>query len=159
MAGVAGDHRPAQRLAHVADVEAGPAEAGGLPRQVHQELDELRVAPVAVARQPHRLPGRAGFGQLDVARGAAARIAAKGRRRPAIRGAERAEDVLGQRIGRRRNRQHGHRRGGEDGFQVADHCPGSPSGLTHLSSASDRRNITISGDMPMRWLPVAAVTV
>ena len=58
MAPVAGDHRAAARLRHVADQQAGPADRRRFVGEAFEELDQLGMAPVAVARQPHHLPGR-----------------------------------------------------------------------------------------------------
>ena len=58
VAGVAGEGGPAARLADVSDENAGPA--GILVRMHRQPLekrDRLGMAPIAVARQPHHLPG------------------------------------------------------------------------------------------------------
>src|SRR5690606_5360704 len=71
-------HRPAPRLADVADIETGPAELARTDREPLDEGDHLGVAPVAVARKAHRLPARCGFGQQGSAGQAAARIAAEG---------------------------------------------------------------------------------
>ena len=57
---VAGQHRAAARLRDVADEHARPAVDGRhLFGETLEEGDQRRVAPVAVARQPHHLPGRA----------------------------------------------------------------------------------------------------
>src|SRR5205085_8832308 len=58
MAGVAGERRAAAWLADVADQYSGPAGIlVRLDRQPLQQRDHVGVAPVAVARQPHHLPG------------------------------------------------------------------------------------------------------
>ena len=72
MAGVAGQHRAAARLRHVADQKAVPSDLLGLVRQSLEKCDQLRMAPIAIARQPHDLPGRAVDRQRDGARKAAA---------------------------------------------------------------------------------------
>ena len=80
MAGMAGEHRAAARLRHVADQETAPA---GLRRLVGQPLEELhqaRMAPVAVARQPHHLPGLAVDRQRHGAGEAALGVEADGAR-------------------------------------------------------------------------------
>ena len=46
------------------------------------ELDEFRITPIAVARQPHDLPGRPGDRQLDRAGHAAVRVGPDGARGP-----------------------------------------------------------------------------
>ena len=57
MAGMAGDHRAAARLRHVADEETRPAvEATRVARQVLEIVEQARMSPIAVAREPHHLP-------------------------------------------------------------------------------------------------------
>ena len=51
MAGVHGEQRAAARLRHVADEEPAPAISRRLLGQLFDELDQRRVAPVAVARE------------------------------------------------------------------------------------------------------------
>ena len=61
VAGVPGEHRTAARLRHVADQDPGPAGIlVGLGRQPLQQRDHVGMRPVAIARQPHHLPGVAG---------------------------------------------------------------------------------------------------
>ena len=67
VAGVPRGHRPAARLAHVADIEAAPARLLCGLRQAHQEIHQVGMAPVAVPGQAHRLPAWPAFGQLDKA--------------------------------------------------------------------------------------------
>ncbi len=51
-------HRAAARLGDVAEQQARPADLfGRIMRKLLNQRDHLRVAPTAVARQPHRLPG------------------------------------------------------------------------------------------------------
>ena len=74
MAGMAGEHRPAARLRHVADQDAVPARlVVRLCRQPLHQRDEVGMPPIAVARQPHHLPGvaidRQAFGARDAAMG------------------------------------------------------------------------------------------
>ena len=79
VAGVVGRQRPAARLRHVADQDALPAgRLGGLRRESLQERDQFRMTPIAVARQPHHLPGRAVDRQFDAALQTAARVVADG---------------------------------------------------------------------------------
>ena len=59
MAGMAGEHGPAARLRHVADEESAPADFFGFFGEAFEESDQLGMSPVAIARQPHDLPGRA----------------------------------------------------------------------------------------------------
>ena len=96
MAGVAGDHRAAARLRHVADQNAGPA--GILFRLVRQPLyqrDHVGMGPVAIARQPHHLPGIAIDRQSLGARDAAMGIEAEHLRRQRRRQYLAAEQFLG----------------------------------------------------------------
>ena len=82
MRGVAGQHRAAARLRHVADKNAGPmADGRHLARESFEEGDQGRMAPVAVAREAHDLPGGSVDGQGLTAGEAAARIEADGARR------------------------------------------------------------------------------
>ena len=72
MAGVAGDHRTAARLRHVADEEAGPAvERPRVARQPLEIVEQARMSPIAVAREPHHLP----VGAVDRKRDAAGKTA------------------------------------------------------------------------------------
>ena len=100
MAGMAGDHRPAARLGHVADQEAVPAAC---PATSADELldivDELRLAPVAVARQAHHLPVRPVDGQRLAAGHAAIGIGADRPRLARRRHRGLAEQHLGRRPG------------------------------------------------------------
>ncbi len=58
VAGVAGQRRTAARLPDVADQYAGPAGVlVRLDRQPLQQRDHVGMSPIAVARQPHHLPG------------------------------------------------------------------------------------------------------
>jgi hypothetical protein len=69
--------RAAARLRQVADQDAGPAGGlGGERREALEELDQLRMAPIAVARVAHHLPVRPVDRQLDAALQAAARVIA-----------------------------------------------------------------------------------
>ena len=59
MRGVAGQHRPAARLRNVADQNARPdAFLRRLAREALEKGDHRRMAPGAIARQAHHLPGR-----------------------------------------------------------------------------------------------------
>ena len=60
MAGVFGKHRPAARLRHVANQKTAPANFFCVRGKPLDEANELRIAPVAVTRRPHDLPGRSG---------------------------------------------------------------------------------------------------
>jgi hypothetical protein len=59
MAVVAGEHRAAAGLRQVADQEPAPADLWRLLGQPFEELHQVRMAPVAIARQAHHLPGLA----------------------------------------------------------------------------------------------------
>ena len=68
MAGMAGQHRPAARLRHVADKQPRPAvERARVAREPLEIIEELRGAPIAVAREPHDLPVGAVDGERDTA--------------------------------------------------------------------------------------------
>ncbi len=59
MAGMAGEHGSAARLRHVADEEPRPAvERARVACQPLEIIEEARVAPIAVAGEPHHLPVR-----------------------------------------------------------------------------------------------------
>ena len=92
---VAAGHRPAAGLADVADIEPRPADPRHLPRQALDEADHRRVAPVAVAAEPHRLPAGTGLGQRHRARETALGVGAVGLSRIGRGQALGAEDVPG----------------------------------------------------------------
>mmetsp|Transcript_22550 Transcript_22550/g.36660 ORF Transcript_22550/g.36660 Transcript_22550/m.36660 type:complete len:210 (-) Transcript_22550:2704-3333(-) len=72
-------HRPATGLADITDIKAPPTGLfGGKARQVLDEIEGLGMAPVAIARQAHRLPGGPCFGQLLSPRDAALGVTAEG---------------------------------------------------------------------------------
>ncbi len=155
VAGVPAGHRPAARLADVTDVETpAKADVAGRGRQVHQELHHLRLAEVAVPRQPHCLPCRPRFGQLHhpcrTAPGVAAdrhRILRRGR-------SHRAEQPVGKLLGLDRGRK---KKGQEKGAGQ-DHAGISPLGLTKVSRIRPIRNNTTRGAMPIRCDPLMVVT-
>src|SRR5690606_25778085 len=125
-----------------------------------QKADQLGMAPVAVARQAHRLPCRTGFRQLRGARNTALGIETNRDGLAPGRAGRGAKDTAGQRGGCRGldqakpgQRQHG------GGQEFTDHCAASPFALTQISRTSARMNITMSGEMPSRWFPVTSVTV
>ena len=98
MRGVAGQHRTAARLRHVADQDAGPmADCRHLARKSFEKGEQGGMAPIAVARQPHHLPGRPVDGQRLAAGEAAARIKSDG-----ARGERRSGVVAKQLLGRGR---------------------------------------------------------
>ena len=107
MRGMAGQHRAAARLRHVADEQARPAVHGRrVARQALDVVDEDGQAPLAVAGEPHGLPVGAVGGKLHGAGHAAAAVEADGLRCEG--GGERfgAEELFCGRLG-------GGRRGGE----------------------------------------------
>ena len=71
MARMAGEHRAAARLRHVADEEPGPADLGAFLGEPLEELHQARMSPIAVAREPHHLPGLS----VDRQRGGAGKAA------------------------------------------------------------------------------------
>ena len=78
---MAGDHRTAARLRHVADEQAGPAvERARVARQPLEIVEQLRRAPVAVAREAHHLPVWAVDRERDAAGEAASCVGADGAR-------------------------------------------------------------------------------
>ncbi len=100
MAPVAGQHRAAARLRHVADQQAvAPADLRRLVGEALEEFDQVRMAPVAVARQPHHLPGLAVDRQRDAAGEAAVGVVADRARRERRGRRLAAEQVLGRRVG------------------------------------------------------------
>ena len=99
MRGVAAEHRPAARLRHVADEDAGIT--GGLAHargEAPDEGDKLRVAVEAVAGRPHDLPVRPVERQRAGAGDAAPRIGAVDVRRPGRGLALAAEHLLGRQV-------------------------------------------------------------
>ena len=79
VAGVAGQHRPATRLRHVADQQAVPAILiVGVGRQAFDQRHHVGMGPVAVARLAHHLPVGAIEGQIYAARQASLGVGAKG---------------------------------------------------------------------------------
>jgi hypothetical protein len=59
VAGMTGQHRTATGLRHVADQEPGPAGLGASFGQALDVFYQARMPPIAVAREPHDLPGGA----------------------------------------------------------------------------------------------------
>ena len=100
MAGVAGEHRPTARLRHVANQKTVPANLFRVLGKLLDEANELRIAPVAVTRRSHDLPGRSGDRQRYGAGEAAIEIAADRARRPG----KRCRFAREQFFGRRRRR-------------------------------------------------------
>ena len=80
VAGVARCHRPAARLAHIADIKTCPSDLLGELAKVDQVINQHGLAKIAMPGQAHGLPAWAGFGQFDHTRPAAARIASNGHR-------------------------------------------------------------------------------
>src|SRR6201987_2312881 len=81
MAGVLGKHRPAARLRHVANQKTVPANLFCVRGKPFDEANELRIAPVAVTRRPHDLPGRISDRQWHTAGEAPVEITADRARR------------------------------------------------------------------------------
>ena len=99
MRGVAGAHRTAAWLGHVADQQPGQPSACAASAKPLDEGDQLRVAPVTVARQPHRLPGRTVDRQGRAAGETALGIAADdGGPQPVPGSLTRTEQLLGRRL-------------------------------------------------------------
>ena len=71
MTGMARCHRAATGLRHIPDIQPLPAPARCLLAEPLHKRDHFRLRPVAIPAEPHRLPCRAGFGQLHIARRAA----------------------------------------------------------------------------------------
>src|SRR5260370_20662247 len=82
MALVGGEHRPAARLRHVADQKTVPASLFRVLAKPFDEANELRIAPAAVTRHPHDLPGRSSDRQRHSASETAIEIPAARARRP-----------------------------------------------------------------------------
>src|SRR5262249_36334968 len=92
-----GAQRPAARLRHVANQKTVPANFFRVLGKPFDEANELWVAPVAVTRQPHGLPGRPRDRQRHSAGEAAAEIAADRARRPWKRRRFARKQFLGRR--------------------------------------------------------------
>ena len=137
------------------------------------------MPPVAVPAKAHRLPGGAALGQLGAPCKAAVGIGSEGFR-PLARGpallAEQllgvdadhgGRDVLGGHdlpggaglllCGRRAAPGKNQPRG--DQSEVTDHVSLSPSDFTQINNTRPIRKSPITGDTPMRALPLMAVTV
>ena len=68
MTRMAGDHWSAARLRHVADKKPRPAIKGAcVARKPLEKIEQPRIAPVAVAGEPHHLPVRAVDGKRHAA--------------------------------------------------------------------------------------------
>ena len=180
VAGMTGEHRPAARLAQVTDIDAVPPRlAGRYAAEILNEIYCFGMSPVAVARQPHGLPRRAGFGQFHSARDAALGIASERIGSGAGAGGLCAEKllcgfeaVLMARCAQRRQRcrlpvrhgigrlraTHQHNAESEGGQDQRRSHSKSPFGLTHSSKTSPRMNSPAIERMPRRWLPVTSET-
>src|SRR5262249_10056591 len=77
MASVIGEHRTAARLRHVANKKTIPANLLCVRGKPFNEANELWIAPVAVTRQAHDLPGGSSDRQRHSASEAAVEIAAR----------------------------------------------------------------------------------
>src|SRR6202047_1764872 len=75
MAGGLGKHLPAARLRHVANQKTVPANLFCVRGKPFDEAKELRIAPVAVTRRTHDLPGRTSYRQRHRSGAAALEIA------------------------------------------------------------------------------------
>jgi hypothetical protein len=100
MAGVIGQHRPTARLRHVANQETVPAGRFCVRGEPLDEANEFRMAPVAVSRRPHDLPGLTSDRQRDGAGEAAVEITAEHARRSGRRRRFAREQFLGRRRSR-----------------------------------------------------------
>src|SRR5262245_10353964 len=96
MALVVAEHWAAARLRHVADQKTVPASFFRVLGKPFDEVNELRIAPVAVTRQPHGLPGRSSDRQRHSAGEAAVEIAADRTRRSGKRCRFAGEQFLGR---------------------------------------------------------------
>ena len=99
VARMAPHHRAAARLRHVADEETGQVPVSRPGAEPFQETDEVRMPPVAVAGEPHHLPGRAVDRQCRRAGNAAVGIKADCMGRPRARQHLAAEHLLRRRLG------------------------------------------------------------
>ena len=97
MAGVLGKHLPPARLRHIANQKTIPANLFCVRGKRFDEANELRIAPVAVTRRPHDLPGRPSDRQRHSAGEAAVKIAADRARRSGKRRRFACEQFLGRR--------------------------------------------------------------
>ena len=97
MAGVVGEHRPTARLRHVANQKTVPANLFRVLGKSFDEANELRIAPVAVTRRSHDLPGKSGDRQRYGAGEAAVEITADRARWPGKRRRFAREQFFGRR--------------------------------------------------------------
>src|SRR6516164_10266237 len=79
--GMAVNHRPAPWLRHIADQKSVPPNHLGVVAEPFQELEEVRMSPISIARQSHHLPGRSIDGQRCGTGEAAIRVTADRSRR------------------------------------------------------------------------------
>ena len=180
MTAVPGQHRTTTRLTHVTNIKPLPA---GLrcrdQTQLFDHVDQLWVAPIAVARQTHGLPCGAGFGQLFPTSKTSLGIGPIGSRALTGGKAFGPKQVLRDHIAARAT-------GGSDGRQhfafatdvttsptgpkgqcesctnqkaCQDHLAKSPSRLTHANRMRPMRNRNITGDIPICALPLMVVTI
>src|SRR6516162_10059108 len=119
MAGVVGEHRSAARLRHVANQKTIPASLFRVIGKPFDEANELRIAPVAVTRRPHDLPGGSSGLQWHSPGEATVEIAADRARRPRKRRRFAREQFLGRRRRRVRILQRRQRLG----IERAGACP------------------------------------
>ena len=99
MRGVAGQHRAAARLPHIADQQSRPPDRRGGGGKALQKPDQHRIAPGPVARRPHHLPVGAIGRQFSAAGKAALTVGTDRTDRSRRRRRRHAKDTLG-RIGR-----------------------------------------------------------
>src|SRR5215469_7022756 len=90
------DHRAATGLCHIADEQSRPSDGLGALRVALDKVHQDRVAPIAVAREPHHLPVRPVDGERNGSRETAVRIATNGMRYSVRRLKLGAEQFLGR---------------------------------------------------------------
>ena len=168
MAHMARQHRPAARLGQITDIKPPPRRLfSDFGREILYEIDQFGMAPVAIARQPHRGPCRPRLGQARRPGQTAARITAdhgtlaavgplrsteqQPRLLPRQRGIERRKAWAFLRRGAARH--HGQNtQSGQTDTHV--HTRSSPSARTQMIRIRPSTNNPIKGTIPSRALSV-----
>jgi hypothetical protein len=100
MAGMAGGHRTAARLRHVANEQSRPFLGGRrFLGQALQQRDQIGMTPIAITREAHHLPAGPIDGERLAAREATLGVPANGPSLEGRGGRDRAEQLLRARDG------------------------------------------------------------